>query len=268
MAVGCFGWIEACLRYAGRFGPREKMTYRDIFQVSAPSVSRHQKCVARALEEACAIHLFEQDDRGRLSGGKLILRADAKLPKEPVFGRVPSLERWLQDTFDGTYFHSVEIERAEPEPDIIRPIVRALEDAVPLIIQYHSRKGSGNKSVSPHAIVRIAERLHMRAYDHSSNQYRDFVLSRIQAAQLLAEEPTSYVGNDHDKDWHDFVAVEVREKPSCDPNATLGVRMDYSLDDNGRKTIRVRKALASYVVDIDDDDFTAPITVKLQAKQR
>lgn len=256
-----YGWIEASLRYAGRFGPREKVSYQDLFQVSAPSVSRHQDAVARTLEEICGVQLFHRDANEHWLGGKLTLLPDARLPEKTVFSRVPSLGRWLQDAFEGVYFHNIEIQRSEPEPDIIRPIIRALEDRHTLEIQYRSRSGTSRREVSPHAIVKAAGRLHMRAWDHSKNEPRDFVLSRIQSVCLPHDGSTTYIDNTVDADWHNFVSVVIKERPSSDPNTTLGVRMDFSLDASGCRKMRVRKALAPYIVDIDGEEFSAPITI-------
>jgi len=183
-----------------------------------------------------------------------------------VFGRVPDLGRWLQDTFEGVFFFSIEILRSEPAPDIIRPIIRALEDAHPLEIQYHSRSGTSRRVVvAPHAIVKAAGRLHMRALDYSKNRYRDFVLSRIQSVHAPHVGPTRYIDSQLDKDWHDFVSVEIKERPGSDPDTAPGVRMDFSLGADGCRQMRVRKALAPYIVDIDCDRLSAPIAVRLVA---
>jgi hypothetical protein len=65
-----FGWIEACLRYGGTFGPSEKAVYCQHFGLSEPSASRHQAEFV-ALYEATSPVTFAHNAAGRIHGGKL-----------------------------------------------------------------------------------------------------------------------------------------------------------------------------------------------------
>jgi hypothetical protein len=120
-----YGWIEACLRYAGAFGRREKAAYVEIFGVSEASMSRHQSDFADALERDCGIALFVRDDSGRLHNGRLTLLESVRLPDKPVFP-IPDLDRWLEDTMGNRFERPSPIVRALPEQHIIRTVISAI----------------------------------------------------------------------------------------------------------------------------------------------
>lgn len=267
MTTASYGWIEAAVRYTGRFGPREKKTYVDIFQLSAPSVSRHQDFVAVALEESSESALFQRGSNGHLRGGKLLLLNDAELPSSHVFARVPTLENWLHDTFESNYFHDATIFRNQAEPEIVRSIISALIHNKPLRMQYHSKTAIIWRTISPHVIVKVAGRLHLRAFDHLKNGYRDYVFSRISQASKIEDGSSVFVGREHDHEWSTYVSVQIREKAIFNETETQAVRMDFGLDENGMKTIQVRKPVAPYLIDIKDDTFRSPVEIVLKNPQ-
>lgn len=260
-----YGWIEAAIRYTGRFGVREKTAYQDIFHLSAPTVSRHQEHVSEILENSVGSPLFERNSRGGIQGGKLTLLPNAQIPTERIFERVPSVERWLQDTFGGVYFYAERVIRAEPKREIIRPIINALVDNTILRIEYHSKKGISARTISPQVVIKIAGRIHLRAFDHSKNGYRDFVLSRISEVLTIKHEEPTFVGQEHDHEWHSFIEIEIREMAHLAACETKGIRMEFGLGANGVKTMSVPKPLAQYITDIEDEDFASPVSVSLKS---
>lgn len=259
-----YGWIEAAIRYTGRFGPREKMAYQDIFQLSAPTASRHQEHVATALETQIESPLFERNSNGKIKGGKLTLLPHAELPKEKLFERVPNVERWLQDTFDGVYFYAVEVIRAEPKPEIIRPIINALTDKQTLRIEYHSKKGISTRTISPQIVIKVAARMHLRAFDHGKNGYRDFVFTRISKVQSIENDEPAFIGPEHDHDWRTYIEIKIKEKSHLGKSETEGIRMEFGLEKNGEKTMSVREPLAQYITDVEDEHFASPVNISLK----
>lgn len=250
-----FSWIEGCLQYGGRFGPFEKAVYCQRFGVSEPSASRHQAEFAEIYEASCNV-TFARSAEGRLRGGKLV--PETELPKTPVFSEMPSLERWLEDCFGGARFFNVEIPRRDPEPWILRAIIQSMRSKSPVLIDYHSRTGDSRRIVSPHALVKIVGRIHMRAFDHSRNDFADFVLSRVTAATLNEQMP--FIGNEHDKAWQRFETVVVQAANSTD-GAARGVQLDFGLDEAGERRIRVRQPFVQYLIIDMDEGYTAPVRV-------
>lgn len=256
-----FGWIEASLRYGGVFGSAEKTTYRQVFGLSEGSVSRHQAEFEILFEEACG-KVFARDRGSRVQGGKLILEGHAELPEKPVFSTMPSLDRWLQENLGGSGYFEEDIRRRDPDLWILRPVIRSIRSRTPLSVAYHSRKADTNRVVSPHAIVRVKGRLHIRAYDHLSNDYRDFVLTRITKA-ALDPRAGKYVGAEKDIIWRRFSTIMIEDKGALDGEGTrTGVRLDFGLDKQGRRKVRVREALVSYHVDETSEGYSSPVTVR------
>lgn len=256
-----FGWIEACLRYAGEFGAAEKIMYCETFGLSEPSASRHQAEFEAGFEKRCG-EVFERDDKHRVRGGKLSLHEDAQLPREPVFPRMPNLPQWLQQNLGGNSYFEERIRRRDPDPWVMRPLIRSIRSKMPIRISYHSRNGESDRVVSPHAIILVAERMHMRAFDHSNNEHRDFVLSRITKAETISDGP-KYIGSDQDISWANFRKLVIEEKNvTSEESSRIGVRLDFGLDEGGNKTVQVREPLVHYLIDNMSEAYSSPIRIR------
>ena len=202
-----------------------------------------------------------RDARGRVGGGRLALKEKAEIPKEPVFPRMPNLDQWLRDNLGGSGYFEEDIRRSDPEPWIMRAVIRSIRSRTCLRIAYHSRSGEGKRLVSPHAIIRIAGRMHMRAYDHSINEYRDFVLSRITEATLIVDG-SEYVNSKQDLSWFRFKTVVIEDKGvESGANLRLGVRLDFGLDQRGRRAVRAREPLLDYLIDNMSEGHSNPVHV-------
>lgn len=254
------GWIEASLRYAGRFSASEKAAYRHIFDLSEPTASRHQRAVADRIEEICQGEVFRRGDRGQLLRGGLFLREDMRLPDRFVFDRAPSIERWLEDALGGRHYEIAEVRRADPDPYVLREVIRSVQDEKAVRIIYASRIGEGERVISPHVLVRAAGRLHVRGYDHGKNEFRDFVLSRILRITSATQE--RYVKNIKDSDWHELGTILIRDRGDAEGRVRSGVCRDYGLEPDGTRQIRTRKALSSYLVDPVSPELESPVIVE------
>lgn len=251
-----FGWIEASLRFAGRFGVAEKKAYRAVFGLTESMISRDQDKFTSVLNERCGFAAVVKR-RGRLEPA-----TDGSLPEVPCFS-LPDMTRWLADVLGGRFETVPPIRRAEPRHSVLQPVVQAIGSRRPLRFFYCSRHGKeGLRTVSPHVIVHIVGRLHLRGWDHVRNASRDFVLSRLTGAALMSDEP-AYVGPEHDKEWAEHVMLEV-----ClhEGENLAALRADFDLDEFGVALRRVRRAHSRYFVDEDapksDAVMRSPVTVK------
>lgn len=250
------GWIEASLRYAGRFGVLEKKAYSARFGLTPSMVSRDQDEFRRSFNERC----------GRVAvvkfSGRLAPVSDG-LPERPVF-ELPRMARWLEEAL-GQHFEAVlPVQRSEPRPAVLQPLVQAIGARRRLRIEYHShRSGTSTRTVSPHTILDAAGRLHLRAWDHERSSAKDFVLSRMVSASVL-DEARGYVGIEADPDWARHEVLEVRLRPGEDLAA---VRPDYELDEDGRALLQVRRAHRVYLLDPAEgrsgDEVGSPVTVRV-----
>lgn len=253
-------WIEASLRFAGHFGAAEKKAYRDRFDLTDGMVSRDQDSFLRSFNDAGGSGVIKE--RGRLR-----LVDAAALPPGPFFPPLPKTTDWLEDVF-GPHFEMVPpVRRAEPSHAVLREVVQALSERRPLRFHYQPRHGSARiRHVSPHVIVHVAGRLHLRGWDHERNAPRDFVLSRIVAVGQPGKL-RGYVGQEYDREWSETVRIEVLLREG---EELAAVRPDYNLDEFGRGTRRVRKALARYLVDEgslnNDHVYRAPVAVQVRER--
>ena len=245
-----FGWIEASVRYAGTFGVNEKKAYRARFSLSEAAVSRDQ--------DAFLMRLAETIGAGSVIKRRGRLEAIAELPNAPLF-ELPSMSAWLAEAL-GSRFEEVEgVRRSEPSATILRPIVTAILGRRRLSFDYHGRKGRTRREVSPHSVVRVAGRLHLRAWDHGRGAPRDFVMARILSVRL--SEEAGFVDRAEDHEWSEWAWIEVRAKPEEDAAA---LRLDYGLEPltEDRLQHRVRRAHLIYLLDEGKGGVPAPVTVR------
>ncbi|OCX62057.1 hypothetical protein BFP70_14465 [Thioclava sp. SK-1] len=247
-----FGWIEACLLYGGAFGASEKAIYCQRYGLSEPSASRHQVTFADHYQRASGV-VFARSADGRLQGGRLTPMNE--LPRTPIFDSTPSLERWLEDCFSGTRFFNIEILREAPEPSIVRAIIRSIKTKTPLSIDYHSRRQNSRRTISPHTLIKIAGRLHIRAFDHSRNDFADFVLSRI--TKTTADVGSVFIDGHQDEAWRCQETLVVKATDAT----SEGVKLDFGLDASGSRSFRVRTPLVQYLIDEMDEAYSPPVRV-------
>lgn len=255
------GWIEAAVRYAGVFSSREKAAYRSVFGVSEPSMSRHQAKFAKRFEVACGAEVFQRENFGAFTGGKLILIDGAALPKRHVFD-TPSLDRWLEDAMGPRFTKPQSALRVDPDPAVLREIVGAITAMSVLEIDYLSRSGRSRRPISPHTIVDVADRYHVRAYDHTKNRFADFVLSRIDRILKPKSGRLRYIENSLDADWHTQceIVISSRSTPIQD-----GVVRDFKLDKLGQRIISDRLAIAPYLCDDPGEGYLSPVRISMRS---
>lgn len=249
-------WIEASVRYSGGFTKNEKTAYKQKFCLSQPSVSRHQSEFLSIFEDFCNGEVFERDFSGTVKGGKLILKSYAEIPDKFVFNSVPDMEDWLPDVMGKKYVKTPSI-RSEPPLWILRILVSSILRKIPVSISYQSRSRVSERVISPLVMVKIAGRHHVRAYDHTVNQARDFVLSRITHIANRNEE--KFLSND--PEWNIFTKIVIEEKHNSQENY-LGIRADFGLDQNGTREIREREPLVRYLVDEIEEGFEHPVRIR------
>lgn len=245
------GWIAACLVFAGRFGPKEKKHFRDHFGVSGATVSRDQAAIAARLGT----------DAARMDGGKIQILDPSALPDFSDL-TLPSVDEWLKVMLGTRHVVVTRQERAAPKPAILREIVRSLEDRRAIFILYVSQQAPQPmwRPISPHALVNIAGRYHLRCYDHLKARYADFVLSRMMDVSTDRTDIPAYVDGRKDEEWARQVAIKVS---LVDPGSSLIGRLDFGLEETGSKIIRMREALAPYVLDKRNDGFEDQIRTEI-----
>jgi hypothetical protein len=69
-----------------------------------------------------------------------------------------------------------------PDLDVLASVTRAIHQECPLGIEYHSiSSGRTEREIVPFALIDNGLRWHVRAFDRKSQEFRDFVITRISA---------------------------------------------------------------------------------------
>lgn len=135
---------------------------------------------------------------------------------------------------------------SSPKMDVLAPICRAIHAKRPVAIRYHSMSsGESERVIVPFALVDTGLRWHVRAFDRKSGEFRDFVVTRIEAPTLLDEEPKANERPDNDIQWTRIVELDLVPHPRLARPEII--KMDYGMTD-GSIRMRVRAAVAGYML--------------------
>jgi len=122
--------------------------------------------------------------------------------------------------------------------DVLAPICRAIHAKRPVAIRYHSMSnGESERVIVPFALVDTGLRWHVRAFDRKSSEFRDFVVTRIEAPTLVDEEPKANERPDNDIQWTRIVELNLVPHPRLARPEII--KMDYRMTD-GSIQMRVR----------------------------
>lgn len=134
-----------------------------------------------------------------------------------------------------------------PSTHIVAVLTQAALNGKAVKIRYVSlSSGERSRTVIPHSIVDNGLRWHIRAYDCQSNEFRDFVISRIIKAELSDKTVSENQTILADKQWMRFVPLELVPHPK-NLNHPKAIELDYSMT-NGKLSIEVRAALTGYLL--------------------
>jgi WYL domain len=135
---------------------------------------------------------------------------------------------------------------SNPKMDVLAPICRAIHGKRPAAIRYHSMSsGESERIMVPFALVDTGLRWHVRAFDRKTNEFRDFVVTRIEAPTLVDEEPLAHERSENDIQWTRIVELEFVPHPRLERPEII--KMDYGMTD-GSIRMRVRAAVAGYML--------------------
>ena len=135
---------------------------------------------------------------------------------------------------------------SNPRMGVLAPICRAIHAKRPVAIRYHSMSsGESERVIVPFALVDTGLRWHARAFDRKRGEFRDFVITRIEAPTLLDEEPQANERPDNDIQWTRIVELDFVPHPRLERPEII--KMDYGMTD-GSIRMRVRAAVAGYML--------------------
>ncbi|MDT3705440.1 MAG: WYL domain-containing protein [Thiobacillus sp.] len=135
-----------------------------------------------------------------------------------------------------------------PNAHTLAQITRAIHDRRKLRVGYRSlsRRESGtDRILEPHTLVNTGLRWHVRAYSEDTCDFRDFVLSRVMAAECL--EMAAESGGQYDDDWVEQVSLRLVPHSGLDAPARESLMLDYGVSGELIE-VNVRRALLGYML--------------------
>ncbi|MGR2682591.1 helix-turn-helix transcriptional regulator [Chromobacterium haemolyticum] len=135
----------------------------------------------------------------------------------------------------------------QPDLDVLASVTRAIHQVCPLRIEYHSiSSGHTEREIVPFALIDNGLRWHVRAFDRKSQEFRDFVITRIRRPRVLKGLPVApHELSDQDIQWTRIVELELVPHPD-QPRPEI-TEMDYDMQD-GVLRMRLRAATAGYIL--------------------
>lgn len=136
---------------------------------------------------------------------------------------------------------------SRPDVDVLASVTRAIHASCALSMEYHSiSNGRTQREIVPFALIDTGLRWHVRAFDRMTQEFRDFVITRIKRPVVLKDhlvEP--HEKSDQDIQWTRIVELELVPHPD-QPRPEI-TEMDYAMR-NGVLRVRLRAATAGYTL--------------------
>lgn len=214
-----------------------------------------------------ATHLMNALDLSRGTASKLINEYKELFPENLCYnatrkGHEPSLSfnahfsRGLLDEYLALNLeNSEEIVRLNsshqpPDATSVRPIIQAIKRQERIDICYASLNNpqGEDRIISPHSLINDGQRWHVRGWCEKSQDYRDFVLSRIR--EIYGANGQAQYSAEQDEDWNTWVEFSIEPDSRLSQKQQSLIALDYGMELNpeGRhqRHYCVRGALVLY----------------------
>ena len=222
--------IERCLWWMGKLGRADLMSKFGISpQQASADISLYQKLAPGNAE-------FNRSAR----------QYEPSISFEPKFIEIDSADyaEWRREAGEELVFIPMPLRNA-PLP-MLRPITRAIHQGKSLKIEYQSMSSAkmSSRRITPHAIVFDGYRYHARAYCHSRQEFRDFVLGRITKADAFRDAGP---GKDKDEAWNTLIILRIGPHPKLSASQRQIIENDFGMA-KGEFQLRVRQAVLHYTL--------------------
>ena len=137
-----------------------------------------------------------------------------------------------------------------PKSETIAAVMRAINNRQTISCDYISlSSGLSNREIVPHTIVNNGQRWHVRAFDRKSQEFRDFVCTRLQNVNVIEKSITKPIATiqarEFDKQWNTTHQITLVPHPSI--KHFEAIELDYAMV-GGKRELNVREALLGYLM--------------------
>jgi hypothetical protein len=152
---------------------------------------------------------------------------------------------WAADDWNEVLIEDVE---RQLQPSIksktVQLILAAIQNEKTVSVLYHSNYNELRRTLSPHHLVYVNHRYHVRAYCHLEKKFLDFTLARIKSINTSSSLWNHALD---DEDWHQYFTYCFKINPKLPEVVQLMLKIDYQLEQD-QHCICTRKALEYYIL--------------------
>jgi predicted DNA-binding transcriptional regulator YafY len=131
--------------------------------------------------------------------------------------------------------------------ELLSVLTRAIHQGAAVEIAYRAlSSGLTTREIVPFALADSGLRWHVRAFDRRSGEFRDFVLGRLDDAQLLPGPVADHEKSDQDIQWNRITELELVPHPANVQHPDT-IEAEYGME-GGVLKFRARAAMAGYLL--------------------
>jgi predicted DNA-binding transcriptional regulator YafY len=123
-------------------------------------------------------------------------------------------------------------------------MLSAIQNEQTLSVLYHSNDDKLRRTLSPHHLVYVNHRYHVRAYCHVDKVFLDFTLARMKAIKTSSLVWKAAID---DEQWNQYFQLCFKINPALPESVQSMMKIDYQLTGN-EHCICTRKALRFYIL--------------------
>lgn len=237
-----FEFIEWKLFWEGALN---RSDLEGAFEISTPQASmdlrRYREVAGNNIEYSLTEKTYLPSARLkpkflRLSADRLLLQLRAwligALPREDIwFKTMPPVDM------------APDIGR-NVDPECLRRLFQAIRLREAIDIRYQSLTNTRWRKIAPHALAFDGHRWHVRAWAVDREDFRDFVISRID--DFGSSEPADFDPED-DRVWNTKATMTICPHPELNDEQAESIKRDFNMTD-GVKHVDVRLSMAYYFI--------------------
>lgn len=136
---------------------------------------------------------------------------------------------------------------------IVASLMRAILSKSMIRITYNSlSSGTSERAIAPHAIFNAGKHWVVRAFDCNSNEFKDFICSRISASVYQSTQLATEQQSLSDLQWNNIVKLDLIPHPTQKYQKII--EQEYGME-RGHKFVDIRQPLIGYFLRYWSVDF-------------
>lgn len=153
--------------------------------------------------------------------------------------------------------------------EVLVALLKAIREggAIRVLYQSMTRPQATARTLSPHALAHDGFRWHARAFCHTRQEFRDFVIARMLGIEGFE---SAAARADDDVEWKTFVPLVLVPHPKLSESHKRAIELDFGMKD-GQVTFECRQAFLFYALRhlrLDLEDSAKPEAQQISLRNR